>query len=109
VTDVIGEKGNPADSTLATKMIERHVELFGMAPRESCFDGAFATGTNLSKIKALGLTDVAFTSVAKIKVEDMTSSKRVYRALRVFRAGHRRRDLAPQEGRAGERDTVRAR
>lgn len=87
VTDVLVEKGNPADSTLATKMIERHVELFGKAPRQSCFDGAFATRSNLSKIKAMGVTDVAFHKRREIQIEEMTGSKRVYRALRAFRGG----------------------
>jgi len=87
VTDIVVEKGNPADNTLATKMIERHVEVFGKAPQQSCFDGAFATRANLSRIKALGVADVAFHKRREIEIADMTSSKRVFRALRNFRAG----------------------
>jgi IS5 family transposase len=87
VTDVVVEKGNPADCTLATKMIERHKEAFGTAPRQASFDGGFATRTNLDEIKALGVKDVAFHKRRGIEVEQMTSSQRVYKKLRAFRAG----------------------
>jgi IS5 family transposase len=87
VTDIIVEKGNPADYTLATKMIERQSKLFGKPPRQASFDGGFATKANLRDIKALGVVDVAFHKRRGLEVEQMTSSKRVFRKLRSFRAG----------------------
>ena len=87
VTDVVVEQGNPADFTLATKMIERHKEAFGKPPKQATFDGGFATRTNLADIKALGVRDVAFHKRRGIDVEQMTSSQRVYKQLRAFRAG----------------------
>ena len=87
VTDVVVEQGNPADITLATKMIERQKEIFGKAPKQASFDGGFATRTNLADIKALGVKDVAFHKRRGIEVEQMTSSQRVYKKLRSFRAG----------------------
>jgi len=80
-------EGNPADSTLATEMIERHIELFGRPPRKAAFDGGFASKTNLQGIKALGVKDVAFNKKRGIEVEDMTKSTWVYRQLSRFRAG----------------------
>jgi transposase, IS5 family len=87
VTDVVVEQGNPADSTLATKMMERQKAIFGQPPRQASFDGAFATKANLAQIKALGSTDVVFHKRCGIEVENMASSTRVYKKLRAFRAG----------------------
>lgn len=87
VTDVVVEKGNPSDSALATRTIERHKKLFGAPPRQASFDGGFASKSNLLAIKKLGVKDVVFHKRCGIAVEDMTSSKRKYKKLRAFRAG----------------------
>jgi IS5 family transposase len=87
VTDVIVEQGNPADSTLATKMIERQKEIFGKSPDQASFDGGFATRANLTALKAIGVQDVVFHKRCGIEVEDMARSRRVYTKLRAFRAG----------------------
>jgi IS5 family transposase len=87
VTDAVVEQGNPADSTLAVKMMERHKQLFGKAPRQACFDGGFASRSNLAEIKELGVKDVAFSKRCRLELEDMVSSRQVYRQLRAFRAG----------------------
>jgi transposase, IS5 family len=87
VTDVIVETGNPADATLAVKMMERQKELFGKAPKQASFDGGFATRPNLAAIKALGVEDAAFHKRRGIEVKEMTSSDRIYKKLRNFRAG----------------------
>ena len=87
VTDAVVEEGNPADSTLAVKMVQRQKELYGKAPRQACFDGGFASRANLAEIKALGVEDVAFHKRCRLEVEDMVKSTWVYRQLRAFRAG----------------------
>jgi IS5 family transposase len=87
VTDVVVEQGNPADSTLAVKMIERQRDLYGKVPRQACFDGGFASRDNLAAIKELGVKDVAFHKRCRLEVEDMVKSTWVYRQLRAFRAG----------------------
>ena len=87
VTDAIVETGNPADATLAVKMMERQKELFGKAPKQASFDGGFATRSNLAAIKALGVKDAAFHKRRGIEVKEMTSSDRIYKKLRNFRAG----------------------
>jgi IS5 family transposase len=87
VTDVVVEQGNPADSTLAVKMVERHQHLFGRVPRQATFDGGFASQANLADIKNLGVEDVAFCKRCRLKIEDMVQSSDVYRKLRNFRAG----------------------
>ena len=68
-------------------MIERQKDLFGKAPRQTSFDGGFATRTNLADLKALGVKDAVFHKRRGIEVEQMASSQRVYKKLRAFRAG----------------------
>jgi IS5 family transposase len=87
VTDVVVEQGNPADSTLATRMMARQIAIFGQSPRQTSFDGGFASKANLAQIKAQGSSDVVFHKRCGLEVEDMASSARVYKKLRAFRAG----------------------
>jgi transposase, IS5 family len=87
VTDVVIEKGNPADATLAVKMIERQRELYGRAPRQACFDGSFTSRANLATLKGLGVEDVAFSKGRGLSITEMVKSTWVYRRLRDFRAG----------------------
>jgi IS5 family transposase len=87
VTDVVVEQGNPADSTLAVKMIERQRGLFGKAPRQASFDGGFASRSNLAEIRKLGVQDVAFSKRVGLKITEMVRSSWVYRRLRDFRSG----------------------
>lgn len=87
VTDIVVEKGNPADSTLAVKMIERQRELYGKTPRQASFDGGFTSASNLAAIKELGVEDVAFSKGRGLSLTDMVKNSWVYRRLRNFRAG----------------------
>jgi IS5 family transposase len=87
VTDVVVLGGNPADSTLAVAMIERHKALFGQVPLQAAFDGGFASRDNLTSIKNLGVQDVAFSKRCRLDISDMAKSPRVYRQLKNFRAG----------------------
>ncbi len=87
VTAVVVEKGNPADVTLATKMIESHCALFGKPPRQVSFDGGFASRKNLAEIKALGVKDVGFSKPCGMRITEMVKSISVFRQLRHFRAG----------------------
>jgi transposase, IS5 family len=87
VTDVVIEEGNPADATLAAKMIERQRALYGRAPRQASFDGGFTSRSNLAAIKDLGVADVAFSKGRGLSITEMVKSTWVYRRLRDFRAG----------------------
>jgi IS5 family transposase len=42
VTDAVVEQGNPADATLALRMVQRQEDLYGKPPCQVCFDGGFA-------------------------------------------------------------------
>jgi IS5 family transposase len=87
VFDIIVSRGNPADASLASTMVERHVELCGAPPRQVALDGGFASRDNLTRLKELGVRDVAFSKGRGISVDEMAKSPRIYRALRNFRAG----------------------
>jgi len=87
VTDVVIENGNPADVTLAVKMVERQQELYGRAPRQASFDGSFTSRDNLATLKGLGVEDVAFSKARGLSITEMVKSSWVYRRLRDFRAG----------------------
>lgn len=80
-------QGNPADSTLAKRMVERQVEVFARPPRQIVFDGGFASKANLQDIKALEVRDVAFSKRRGLEVSAMVKSTWVYKRLRDFRAG----------------------
>ncbi|MGZ5445933.1 MAG: ISNCY family transposase [Thermoanaerobaculia bacterium] len=58
VTDCTILEGNPADSTLAEQMIDRHIEIMGRAPKQAAYDGGFTSKPNLDAIKAKGVSPV---------------------------------------------------
>jgi transposase, IS5 family len=87
VLDVVIENGNPADSTLAIRSTERHTALFGTPPDRVAFDGGFASKTNLREIKKAGTAEVCFSKPAGVPVDEMTTTSRIRRTLKRFRAG----------------------
>ena len=87
ITDLVIEDGNPADSTLAVRTVERQIDVYGRPPRQIAYDGGFASKDNVVDIKALGVEDVAFSKRRGIPITDMVRSDWVYRKLRNFRAG----------------------
>lgn len=80
-------EGNPADSTLATTMLDRQKEIYGRYPLKTCYDGGFASKTNLEQAKSRGIKDVCFAKKRGLKETDMCRSDYVYHRLRRFRAG----------------------
>lgn len=87
ILDAVIESGNPADSEQFLPMLKRHIENYGLPPRQSAADGGYASTDNLHTAKALGVTDVVFHKKRGLKVEEMAKSAWVYRKLRNFRAG----------------------
>ncbi len=87
LTDLYVEEGNPADSTLAQRSVERQKEIYGRAPRQVAFDGGFASNANLAGLKQMGVKDVMFSKTRGLEVNEMTKSSWVYKQLRRFRAG----------------------
>lgn len=87
ITDCLIVKGNPADSTLTTKMLDRHEQVWGRYPQKVALDGGFASKENLRVAKSRGIKDVCFAKKRGLKEEDMCKSSWVYNKLRRFRAG----------------------
>jgi IS5 family transposase len=87
VLDCMVLEGNPSDSTLTTRVVRRHRDLYGEVPTEVAFDGAFASRENLDKLKEMGVKEVGFSKGRGLQIEEMVSSRWIYRLLRCFRAG----------------------
>ena len=87
ILDCVVEPGNPADSNYVQPFLERHRQLYGQVPRQSAWDGGFASAANLSWAKEQGVEDVAFAKKCGLTVESMVRSSRVYKELKRFRAG----------------------
>lgn len=87
VLDCVIEEGNPADQTLVARTLERHIDLFGQAPRQAAFDGGFASKENVRRAKEFGVEDIAFHRKSGMEVTEMVRSAWVFRRLRDFRSG----------------------
>ena len=87
ITDCTIEDGNPADSQLVEKMLNRQNEIYGQYPLKAAFDGGFASKENLKIAKVMKIKDVCFAKKRGLQVEDMCRSQWVYNRLRRFRAG----------------------
>ena len=87
ILDLVIEAGNPADRERLLPMLERHIAVWGAAPRQAAADGGYASRDDLAQAKAFGVRDMAFHKKSGLKVEDMVRSHWVYRKLRNFRAG----------------------
>jgi IS5 family transposase len=74
ILDLVIESGNPADSERFLPMLERHIAIYGEAPRQAAADGGYANRHNLTQAKALGVTDMAFHKKAGLRIEDMVKS-----------------------------------
>jgi len=87
ILDATIEDGNPRDSSMVERTIERQIEIYGRPPRQASFDGGFASKENLQRAKEAGVEDVMFHKKCGLEVEDMAKSPWVFRKLRKFRAG----------------------
>ncbi len=87
ILDLVIERGNPTDAERFQPMLDRHIEHYGKAPRQSAADGGYVSADNLAYAKASGVKDVAFHKKRGLTIEDMVKSRWVYRKLRNFRAG----------------------
>jgi IS5 family transposase len=87
ILDCLIERGNPADSELFLPLLKRHIQQYGVPPRQSTADGGFASKSNLSQAKAANVEDVVFAKKRGLSIAEMAKSTWVFRRLRNFRAG----------------------
>ena len=87
ILDCVILEGNPADTDLLERMLDRQERLYGRYPLKVALDGGFASKENLSKAKERKIKDVCFAKKRGLKETDMCRSEYVYKKLRRFRAG----------------------
>jgi IS5 family transposase len=87
IIDMLMERGNPADATRATTMLERHRDLMGRAPEQAAFDAGFTSKSNIDSALKLGLKDASFTRKGRIEVLDGVRGPQQHKKLQRFRAG----------------------
>ena len=87
ILDCVVEKGNPADSEQFMPALERHLERFGKAPNDVATDGGFASKANGEDARALGVQNVAFSTLKGNTLSELVQSTRIYKQLRKWRAG----------------------
>jgi len=87
IIDCTIEDGNPADTELVEKILNRQNEIYSRHPLKVAFDGGFASKDNLDIAKGMEIKDVCFAKKRGLHVEDMCRSHWVYKRLRRFRAG----------------------
>jgi transposase, IS5 family len=79
-------EGNPADSTLYQPTLERAIELYGKAPRDSAADGGFASKANTEYAQSKGITNIVFNKITG-SLKNIVSSKNMETRLKKWRAG----------------------
>jgi IS5 family transposase len=87
ILDLLMERGNPADSTRAIPMLERHRALLGKAPEQVAFDAGFTSTANIASARKLGVKSASFAKKGSIDVLPGTRSPTVHKKLQRFRAG----------------------
>jgi IS5 family transposase len=87
ITDCLILDGNPADTQLTDRMLDRHLEIYGHYPLKVALDGGFASKANLDSAKGKKIKDVCFAKKRGLEEEEMCRSAWVYKRLRRFRAG----------------------
>ena len=87
ILDCLIVEGNPADTNLATTMLDRQKEIYRRYPLKACFDGGFASKENLKQAKQRQIKDVCFAKKRGLDETVMCRSAYVYHRLRRFRAG----------------------
>lgn len=87
ILDCVILEGNPADTDLVEKMLDRQKQIYDRYPLKVALDGGFASKDNLAKAKARKIKDVCFAKKRGLEKTDMCRSEYVYNKLRRFRAG----------------------
>jgi len=87
ILDCMVLEGNPADTDLVERMLDRQEQIYGRYPLKVALDGGFASKDNLLKAKERKIKDVCFAKKRGLKETDMCRSEYVYKKLRRFRAG----------------------
>lgn len=81
------EEGNPSDKELLMPVLDAHQKYFDRLPGSVVADGGYASQTNVSKGRSLGIKHVVFHKRVGISFHAMGVKRKTYKRLRNFRAG----------------------
>lgn len=79
-------KGNPADSTLFEKTIDKVIESYGVVPRDSATDGGYASKANAQYAQEKGIINIVFNKIVG-SLKNIVSSKNMETRLKKWRSG----------------------
>lgn len=87
IIDAVVEKGNPSDSALVERTINRAIDSLGHIPEAYALDGGFTSRDNVRIVKDAGVQEACFHKKRGIDIKDMASSPAIFKKLKKFRAG----------------------
>jgi IS5 family transposase len=79
-------KGNPADSTLYQKTIDKVIANYEIVPRDSVTDGSYASKLNAAYAQSKGIVNVVFNKIVG-SLKNIVSSKNIETRLKKWRSG----------------------
>ena len=79
-------QGNPADSSLFQKTLDKLLEQYNIVPRDSATDGGFASKANAEYAKSKGIVNIVFNKIVG-SLKNITSSKTMETRLKKWRSG----------------------
>jgi len=86
VLDMLLVRGNPNDAASAVALVQRLERPLAAVPSEVSMDGGFASKSNVTDLKELGVENVCFAKKGGLQIEDMCGDTRTFRRLRNFRS-----------------------
>jgi IS5 family transposase len=87
VLDCTIEKGNPADVSLYSKMVDRHIGMYKKAPESVSADGGFSSEENARHALDSGVKNVSFGKRVGKALLKLLPPRWLHRKLQKFRAG----------------------
>lgn len=79
-------KGNPADSTLYQRGVDKLIESYGTIPTDSATDGGYASKANAKYAQAKGIVNIVFNKIVG-SLKNIVSSKNMETRLKKWRSG----------------------
>jgi len=79
-------KGNPADSTLYQGTIDKLIDSYNIAPRDSATDGGYASKVNAEFAQRKGIINIVFNKIVG-SLKNIVSSKNIETRLKKWRSG----------------------
>jgi len=79
-------KGNPSNSTLYQKTIDKIITDYGIVPRDNATDGGYASKLNAKYAQSKGIVNIVFNKIVG-SLKNIVSSKNMETRLKKWRSG----------------------